>query len=97
MNADSFIKGMQRATANRLRRQVQQQQANAVNNKPVTIEPVVTEPVLAKPVLTVVQPAKQQAAKTVANKPEFNLEAYRLDIIAKAIAHIMNNKLKGNE
>ncbi|WP_251961759.1 hypothetical protein [Pseudomonas sp. Marseille-Q5299] len=92
MNVDSFIKGMQRANANRLQRQVQQQQANAVNNKPVTIEPAVTEPVLAKPVLTVVQPVKQQATQLEAIKPEFNLEAYRLDIIAKAIALILKQQ-----
>ncbi|RYY77733.1 MAG: hypothetical protein EOO69_13540 [Moraxellaceae bacterium] len=67
------------------------QQANTAS-KSASIEPVVT-----KPALTTLQPVKQQAAKTVANKPEFNLEAYRLDIIAKAISHIMKNKLKGNE
>ncbi|MDF3871060.1 hypothetical protein [Pseudomonas putida] len=94
MNADSFIKGVQRANANRLRRQVQQQQANAVNNKPVTIASVLSErtPVLAKPMLTALQPVIQQATQLEAIKPEFNLEAYRLDIIAKAIAHILKQQ-----
>lgn len=91
MNEDYYMSGLKRAIE-----RLAKQQANTAS-KSVSIEPVVTEPVLAKPVLTAVQPVKQQAAKTVANKPEFNLEAYRLDIIAKAIAHIMNNKLKGNE
>ncbi|UVL30134.1 hypothetical protein [Pseudomonas donghuensis] len=49
----------------------------------------------AKSVLTALQPVKQQAANPVDIKPEFNLEAYRLDIIARAIARIMNNKQKG--
>jgi len=40
------------------------------------------------------QPAQQPVVATVPSKPVFNLEVYRLDIIAKAIAHIFN-KQKG--
>lgn len=41
------------------------------------------------------QPTKQPVvAATVPSKPAFNLEAYRLDILTKAIAHIFN-KQKG--
>ncbi|WP_440091221.1 hypothetical protein [Pseudomonas putida] len=35
MNIDAFTKGLQRANANRKQRQVKQQDANAVSNKPV--------------------------------------------------------------
>lgn len=88
---DYYMRGLRRGIE-----RLAKQQANTAS-KSASIEPVVTEPVLAKPVLKALQPVKQQASKTVANKTEFNLEAYRLDIIAKAIAHIMNNRLKGNE
>lgn len=77
-----------------LKRAIEQrakQQANTAS-KSASIEPVVTEPVLAKPVLTTLQPVKQQATQLEAIKPEFNLEAYRLDIIAKAIAHILKQQ-----
>jgi len=40
------------------------------------------------------QPTKQPVVATVPSKPAFNLESYRLDIIAKAITHIFN-KQKG--
>jgi len=83
---DYFVRGLKRATE-----RLAKQQANTAS-KSTSIEPVAT-----KPVLTKLQPVKQQATRKVANKPEFNLEAYRLDIIAKAISHIMKNKLKGSE
>lgn len=71
MNVDSFIKGMQRANANRKQRQTKQQ-ANTVTGKPVAVEP----------------------SSAVAASPDFDLEAFRLDIIRKAIAKIMINKQK---
>lgn len=44
MNIDAFTKGLQRANANRKQRQVKQQDANAVTNKPVLTK---NTPVLA--------------------------------------------------
>ncbi|SPO57516.1 protein of unknown function [Pseudomonas sp. JV551A1] len=69
MNIDAFTKGLQRANANRKQRQVKQQDANVVSNKPV---------------LTKHAPA-------LADTPSLDLEHYRVELIAKAIAHI-NNK-----
>ncbi|WP_323616311.1 hypothetical protein [Pseudomonas putida] len=71
MNVDSFIKGLQRANANRKPRQTKQH-ANAVTGKPVVVEP----------------------SPVVAASSGFDLEAFRLDIIRKAIAKIMINKQK---
>lgn len=86
MNEDYYMSGLKRAIE-----RLAKQQANTTS-KSASIEPVVTGPVLTKSVLTTLQPVKQQAAKLVAIKPEFNLEAYRLDIIAKAIAHILKQQ-----
>lgn len=71
MNADSFIKGMQRANANRKQRQTKQHVITETG-KPVVIEP----------------------SPAVVSSPGFDLEAFRLDIIRKAIAKIMINKQK---
>ncbi len=71
MNADSFIKGMQRANANRKQRQAKQN-ANTVTGKPVVVPP----------------------SPAVVASPGFDLEAFRLDTIRKAIAKIIFNKQK---
>lgn len=86
MNEDYYMTGLKRAIE-----RLAKQQANTAS-KSASIEPVVTEPVLAKPVPTTLQLVKQQANQLEASKPEFNLEAYRLDIIAKAIAHILKQQ-----
>lgn len=49
------------------------------------------ELLLAKPVLAL-QSVKQQATKPAAIEPELDLEAYRLDIISKAITHILKQQ-----
>ncbi|WJN48286.1 hypothetical protein [Pseudomonas asiatica] len=72
MNIDSFIKGVQRSNANRMQRQVKQQDTNAVTNEPV---------------LTKHTPA-------LADTSAFDLEHYRIELIAKAVAYITNNKQK---
>lgn len=71
MNVDSFIKGMQRANANRKQRQTKQL-TSTVTNKSVLAEP----------------------SPAVVASPGFDIEAFRLDIIRKAIAKIMFNKQK---
>ncbi|MDZ3995400.1 hypothetical protein [Pseudomonas sp. Teo4] len=83
---DYYMRGLRRGIE-----RLAKQQANTAS-KSASIEPAVTKPVLAKPVLTALQPVKLQATKLEAIKPEFNLEAYRLDIIAKAIAHILKQQ-----
>lgn len=90
MNEDYYMSGLKRAI-----KRLAKQQANTAS-KSVSIDPVLAEPVLAKPVLTAPQPVKQQATKSVAIKPEFDLEAYRLDIIAKAITHILKQQKESN-
>lgn len=71
MNVDSFIKGMQRANANR-KQQHTKQYTNTATGKPVVVAP----------------------SPAVVASPGFDLEAFRLDIIRKAIAKIMFNKQK---
>lgn len=78
MNVDSLIKGVQRANANREKRQ-SKQHTNTVS-KPASVEPVSSE-----------------HASVLAVAPTFDLELYRIEIISKAIAHIMNNQQEGNE
>jgi hypothetical protein len=78
---DYYMRGLRRGIE-----RLAKQQANTAS-KSASIEPVVTEPVL-----TTLQPVKQQATQLEAIKPEFSLEAYRLDIIAKAIAHILKQQ-----
>lgn len=78
MNVDSFIKGVQRANANRKQRQ-SKQHTNTVS-KPASVEPVSSE-----------------HASVLAVAPAFDLELYRIEIISKAIARIMNNKQEGSE
>lgn len=83
---DYYMRGLRRGVERLAKRQA------STATKSAKIESVVTEPVLTKPVLTTLQPVKQQATQLEAIKPEFNLEAYRQDIIAKAIAHILKQQ-----
>lgn len=70
MSLDSFTRGLKRAAAQRKQRQSKEQDANAVNNKPVFTK--------RKPAL--------------AGASAFDLEHYRVELIAKAVAYITNNK-----
>ena len=50
------------------------------------------ELLLAKPVLAALQSVKKKATKSVAIESGFDPEAYRLDIMARAITHILKQQ-----
>lgn len=62
-------------------------------NKDHTIK-VIEKDYIVKGIERAFSRLKQQATKPVGIKPEFNLEAYRLDIITRAIASIIYKKQK---
>lgn len=79
MSEDYTVKGIERAVA-----RLKQQKANVVN---IPAKQQQTNTVTNKPVAVEPSPA-------LAASPAFDLEAFRLDIIRKAIAKIMINKQK---